>query len=153
MYLKKNKTSTKLFCFISWVKSPIHVVLVSLLVDQFSSLFLILFWSTKKKVSSLSDQTKYFWSVSELFLVSLWFLLFKRDWPRIFCPVSETGQFFLVNQKMRNRLDNWLTKRLTKSTRTPLLMSKSLRNNRKSWKICKLMNWKGSAFFLLDKWK
>ena len=35
--------------------SPVHVVLVSLSVDQLSSLFLIFFWSTKKNLSSLRE--------------------------------------------------------------------------------------------------
>ena len=44
-----------------------------------------------------------------------------RDCPKIFCPVSETGQFFFGRpEKMKNRPDNWSTKRLTKSTWTPL---------------------------------
>ena len=46
--------------------SPVHVVLVSLLVDQLSGLFLF-FLVDQKKLSSLRDRTKKFWSVSEFF--------------------------------------------------------------------------------------
>ena len=47
-----------------------------------------------------------------------------KDRPKLFCPVSETGQFLFGRpKKMRNRPDNWSTKRLTKSTWTPLISS------------------------------
>ena len=51
--------------------SPVHVVLVSLLVDQLSGLFLIFFGRPKKKLSSLRE-----------FLVSLWEFLVdqKKIW-------------------------------------------------------------------------
>ena len=41
---------------------------------------------------------------------------------KFFVRSHETRQFFLVDQKMRNRPDNWSTKRLTKSTWTPLIV-------------------------------
>ena len=49
------------------IKSPVHVVLVSLLVDQLSGLFLT-FFGRPKKICSVSGN---FWSVSEFFLVRL----------------------------------------------------------------------------------
>ena len=84
----------------------------------------------QKKFVQFRDQTKKFWSVSDFFWsVSLLEGEQKnqrltkkkfRDWPKFFCPVSETGQFFFCRpKKMRNRPDNWSTKRLTKSTWTP----------------------------------
>ena len=53
-----------------WNNSPVHVVLVSVLVDQLSGLFLI-FLVDQKKLSSLSE-----------FLVSLWEFLVnqKKNW-------------------------------------------------------------------------
>ena len=71
--------------------SPVHVVLVSLLVDQLSVLFLI-FWKDWTKNSR--EWTKKIW-----------------DW---------TNFFFGRPKKMRNRPDNWSTKRLTKTTWTGL---------------------------------
>ena len=124
--------------------SPVHVVLVSLLVDQLSGLFLT-FFGRPKKICSVSGN---FWSVSEFFLVRLWFFgILKRNFGILkrnlvdqknqrltrknsetdtifFCPVSGTGQFrFGRPQKMIDRPDNWSTKRLTKSTWTPLTLS------------------------------
>ena len=95
------------------------------------SLFLV---DQKKFVQSqgiFGQSLIFFWSGSDFFLFSLvirgWtkkmrdWLKKIRDWPKFFCPVSETGQFFFGRPKrMRNRLDNWSTKRLTKSTWTPL---------------------------------
>ena len=67
--------------------SPILVVLVSLLVDQLSSLFLIFFGQPKKNLSSLRS-----------FLFTL---------------LNFLSSLF---QKMRNWPDNWSAKRLTKTT-------------------------------------
>ena len=110
--------------------SGVHVLLVSLLVNQLSGLFLI-FLVNQKKLSSLRDWTKKFWSVSEFCLVSLssrgWTKKSEidqkkiRDWQRIFCWVGDWTIFFGRQKEMRNRPDNWSTKRLTKSTWTPLL--------------------------------
>ena len=63
---------------------------------------------------------KKFWSVSEFFLVSLWFFCSPSTLVRL-------DNFVLVDQKKkRNRPDNWSTKRLTKSTWTPLLSPNNL---------------------------
>ena len=67
--------------------SPVHVVLVSLLVDQLSGLFLIFFGRPKKNLSSLRS-----------FLFTL---------------LNYLSSLF---QKMRNGPDNWSAKRLTKTT-------------------------------------
>ena len=68
----------------TWENSPVHVVLVSLLVDQLSSLFLSFFWSTKKKLFGLRE-----------FLVRLWFY-FGR--PNFFLVHQN---IFLVYQKIK----------------------------------------------------
>ena len=89
-------------------RSPVHVVLVSLLVNQLSILFLIFFWSTKKNcpvsgnfwsVSGNFWLTKFLFGIPKLFLVDqIFFGLPKipRDWPKI--PWNWTI-FFLVDQK------------------------------------------------------
>ena len=89
----------------------------------FFSFFLV---DQKKKLSSLRE-----------FLVSLWeFLvnqiyfgtpkknLVDQKFPKTDQKFPETGQFFFGRpKKMRKRLDNWSTKRLTKTTWTGLLSS------------------------------
>ena len=111
--------------------SPVHVVLVSLLVNQLFGLFIIFFGRPIKKLSSLRE-----------FLVSLWeFLVHQKEiwstkknfgtpkrnlvdqkFPKTDQKFPETGQFFFGRpKKMRNRPDNWSTKRLTKTTWTGLL--------------------------------
>ena len=94
--------------------SPVHVVLVSLLVDQLSGLFLILFGRPKKKLSSLRE-----------FLVSLWEFLVDQIsfWnTKIFFGQSN---FFLVDQKFPQTDQKfseteqylfWLTKKNEKKT-------------------------------------
>ena len=110
------------------------MVLVSLLVDQLSSLFLS-FFGRPKKICSVSGN---FWSGSDFF----WSTKFLFGTPKFLFSIpknqsltkknSETdqkifvcslsGQFFFGQpKKLRNRLDNWSTKRLTKSTWTPLM--------------------------------
>ena len=94
------------------------------------SLFLV----DQKKICSVSGN---FWSVSEFFLVRLWFFgILKRNFgvPKrnlVNQKKSEPDQkfpeteqiFFGRPKKERNRLDNWSTKRLTKTTWTGLLFS------------------------------
>ena len=82
----------------------VHVVLVSLLAYQLSSQFLIFFCSSKKKLSSLRDQTIHILSTLLIFLSSLLWKLDtlkknQENGQNINCPVSETGQFFLAEQK------------------------------------------------------
>ena len=98
------------------------------------------FWSTKENLSSLRDWIKNFWSFSEFFLVRLWFFgILKRNFgvPKrnlVDQKKSEPDQkfpeteqiFFGRPKKERNRLDNWSTKRLTKTTWTGLLSTKRL---------------------------
>ena len=110
--------------------SPVHVVLFSLLVDQLSGLFLT-FFGRPKKICSVSGN---FWSVSEFFLVRLWFFgILKRNFgipkrnlvdQKIQSLTKNSLRlnkfFFGRPKKGRNRLDNWSTKRLTKTTWTGL---------------------------------
>ena len=92
------------------------------------SLFLV----DQKKICSVSGNI---WSVSEFFLVRLWFFgILKRNFgvPKRNL-VDQKNQsltknslrlnkfFFGQPKKGRNRLDNWSTKRLTKTTWTGLL--------------------------------
>ena len=111
--------------------SPVHVVLVSLLVNQLSGLFLT-FFGRPKKICSVSGN---FWSVSEFFLVRLWFFgILKRNFgipkrnlvdQKIQSLTKNSLRlnkfFFGRPKKGRNRLDNWSTKRLTKTTWTGLI--------------------------------
>ena len=108
----------ELSCAIGWVKvyncrissfgtfiSPVHVVLVSLLVDQLSSLFLS-FFGRPKKICSVSGNfwsgSDFFWSTKFLFGVPK----IPRDWPKI--PWDWTI-FFLVDQKKweKDRTIGW----------------------------------------------
>ena len=92
--------------------SPVHVVLVSLLVDQLSGLFLIFFGRPNKKLSSLRE-----------FLVSLWeflvdqisfwytkiffgrpnFFLVYQKFPETDQKFSETGNFFFGRPKKNEK--------------------------------------------------
>ena len=89
--------------------SPVHVVLVSLLVDQLSSLFLPFFGRPKKNLFTLREflvRLWFFWSTKFLFgIPKFLFSIPKnqsltkkkfRDWPKI--PRDWTI-FFLVDQK------------------------------------------------------
>ena len=111
--------------------SPVHVVLFSLLVDQLFGLFLTFLVDQKQICSVLGN----FWSVSEFFSVRLWFFgMLKRNFgiPKRNL-VDQKNQsltknslrlnkfFFGRPKKGRNRLDNWSTKRLTKTTWTGLM--------------------------------
>ena len=96
--------------------SPVHVVLVSLLVDQLSGLFLISFLLTKEKfvqyqiffVHSLeffvqSFLKMWFWSVSWPTNCPVNFLFFKKDWTinsrEWTKKIWDWTNFFLVHQK------------------------------------------------------
>ena len=82
--------------------SPVHVVLVSLLVDQLSGLFLFFF-----------GRPNFFWVDQKI--------------PETDQKFPETGQFFFGRpKKKRKRPDNWSTKRLTKTTWTGLLFSEKM---------------------------
>ena len=108
--------------------SPVHVVLVSLLVDQLSGLFLTFFGWPKKNLFSLREflvslwiffgQALIFWYTKKKF----WYTKKKLGGPKKSEPdqkFSETEQIFFGRpKKRRNRLDNWSTKRLTKTTWT-----------------------------------
>ena len=77
------------------------------------SLFLV----DQKKICSVSGN---FWSGSDFFGQPNFFLVHQK-FPETDKKFPETGQFFLVGQKkMRKRPNNWLTKRLTKTTWTGL---------------------------------
>ena len=97
--------------------SPVHVVLVSLLVNQLFGLFIIFFGQPIKKLSSLRE-----------FLVSLWdFLVHQKEiWSTKNSQRQTKNSLRLDNfffgrlKKMRKRPDNWSTKRLTKTTWTGL---------------------------------
>ena len=117
----------------SWYKNPVHVVLVSLLVDQLSSLFLTFFGWPKKNLFSLREflvslwiffgQALIFWYTKKKF----WYTKKKLGGPKKSEPdqkFPETDQiFFWSTKKGRNRPYNWLTKRLTKTTWTGLIQS------------------------------
>ena len=130
-WLKKSTTTTP-------HRSGVHVLLVSLLVNQLSGLFLI-FFGRPKKICPVSDL---FCSLSWIFCP----VFFKkweidrtigrpRDWPKPHFQKRLDKKFKRVNKKdlildkfffgrpkkMRNRPDNWSTKRLTKTTWTGLL--------------------------------
>ena len=112
--------------------SPVHVVLVSLLVDQLSSLFLS-FFGRPKKICSVSVN---FWSGSDFF----WSTKFLFGTPKFVFSIPKNqsltkkiqrltknslrlNKFFLGRpKKVRNRPDNWSTKRLTKTTWTGLIL-------------------------------
>ena len=86
----------------NWDQSGVHVLLVSLLVDQLSGLFLIFFWSTKKNCP-----------VSDLFCSLSWIfcpVFFKkweidrtigrpRDWPKPHFQKRLDKKFKRVNKK------------------------------------------------------
>ena len=107
------------------------MVLVSLLVDQLSGLFLTFFGRPKKNCSVSGN----FWSVSEFFFgqalifwytkKKFWYTKKKFGRPKKSEPdqkFPETEQIFFGRPKKgRNRLDNWSTKRLTKTTWTGLI--------------------------------
>ena len=111
--------------------SPVHVVLVSLLVDKLSSLFLP-FLVDPKKICSVSRN---FWSGSDFFGPPSFFLVYQnfflvyqkiRAWPKNIQRLTKNSLrlykfFFGRPKKVRNRLDNWSTKRLTKTTWTGLM--------------------------------
>ena len=89
------------------------------------------FWSTRKNLFSLREflvslwiffgQALIFWYTKKKF----WYTKKKFGWPKQSEPdqkFPETEQiFFCRPKKGRNRLDNWSTKRLTKTTWTGLL--------------------------------
>ena len=110
--------------------SPVHVVLVTLLVDQLSNLFLPFFGRPNKNLFSLME-----------FLVRLWFywstkfhfgipkFLFSTPKNQILTKKIQrltknslrlNKYFFGRPKKVKNRPDNWSTKRLTITTWTGL---------------------------------
>ena len=107
MYLIKNSQQPNITIKTSYI-SPVHVVLVSVLVDQLSGLFLI-FFGWPKKICPVSGN---FWSGSDLFGPPSFFLVYQnfflvhqkiRSWPKKFrdspkIPWDWTN-FFLVDQK------------------------------------------------------
>merc|ERR1712051_115510 len=112
------------------VMSPVHVVLVSLLVDQLSSLFLP-FFGQQKKICSVSGNfcsgSDFFWSTKFLFGIPKFLFSIPKN-QSLTKKNSETDQkfpeteqiFFGRPKKVRYRPDNWSTKRLTKTTWTGL---------------------------------
>ena len=124
-------------CFLNFFsgkdRSPVHVVLVSLLVDQLSSLFLPFFGRPKKYLFSLREflvSLWFFWSTKFLFGIPKFLFSIPKN-QSLTKKNSETDQkfpeteqiFFGQPKKVRNRPDNWSTKRLTKTTWTGLLSS------------------------------
>ena len=109
------------------------MVLVSLLVDQLSSLFLP-FYGRPKKNCSVSGNfwsgSDFFWSTKFLFGIPK-FLFSIPKYQSLTKKNSETDQkfpeteqiFFGRPKKVRNRPDNWSTKRLTKTTWPGLYIS------------------------------
>ena len=122
-------------CFLNFFsgkdRSPVHVVLVSLLVDQLSGLFLTFLGRPKIKLFSLREflvslwiffgQALIFWYTKKKF----WYTKKKFGRPKKSEPdqkFPETEQIFFGRPKKgRNRLYNWSTKRLTKTTWTGLM--------------------------------
>ena len=91
------------------------------------------FLSTKKNCPVSETQQKilcqsliFFWSISDFFVHPLLERLTKQNSEtdqNFFVQSLRLDNFFWLTKKMRNRPDNWLTKRLTKSTWTPLRCS------------------------------
>ena len=91
------------------------------------------FWSTKKNLFSLREflvMLWFFWSTKFLFGIPKF--LFSIPKNQSLTKISsetdqkfpETEQFFFGQpKKVRNRLDNWSTKRLTKTTWTGLMLN------------------------------
>ena len=124
-----NHPSFWVACFIS----PVHVVLVSLLVEQLSGLFLSFFGRPKKNLFSLREflvRLWFFWSTKFLFGIPKFLFSIPKN-QSLTKKNSETDQtfpeteqmFFGRPKKVRNRPDNWSTKRLTKTTWTGLSLS------------------------------
>ena len=94
------------------INSPVHVVLVSLLVDQLSSLFLPFFGRPKKYLFSLREflvSLRFFWSTKCLFGVPKFLFSIPKN-QSLTKKNSETDQNFFVGSL---RLDNffWSTKK------------------------------------------
>ena len=97
--------------------SPVHVVLVSLLVDQLSGLFLIFFGRPKKNCpvsGNFWSASGNFWSVSGNF----WSNKKKFNWPKK----------ILVYQK-----EIWLTKSSQQLTKNSLRLDKFFLVDQKKW--------------------
>ena len=129
--LAKPINSFMMSCLFAIYFSPVHVVLVSLLVDQLSSLFLPFFGRPKKNLFSLREflvRLWFFWSTKFLFGIPKFLFSIPKN-QSLTKKNSETDQkfpeteqiFFGRPKKVRNRPDNWLTKRLTKTTWTGLM--------------------------------
>ena len=110
--------------------SPVHVVLVSLLVNQLLGLYLIFFGRPKKNLFSLREflvSLWFFWSTKFLFGIPKFLFSIPKN-QSLTKKNSETDQkfpeteqiFFGRPKKVRDRPDNWSTKRLTKTTWTGL---------------------------------
>ena len=119
------------WCYLYFFKSPVHVVLVSLLVDQLSSLFLTFFGRQKKILFSLREflvslwtffgQALIFWYTKKKFGIPKRNLVDQKN-QRLTKNSLRLNKFFFGRPKKgRNRLDNWSTKRLTKTTWTGLM--------------------------------
>ena len=100
------------WCYLYFFKSPVHVVLVSLLVDQLSSLFLTFFGRPKKNLFSLREflvslgiffgQALIFWYTKKKF----WYTKKKFGWPKKSEPdqkFPETEQIFFWSTKKREK--------------------------------------------------
>ena len=127
------ETSKILLCYATneWMDwSPVHVVLVSLLVDQLSSLFLLFFGRPKKNLFSLREflvRLWFFWSTKFLFGIPKFLFSIPKNQSltkkiqRLTKNSLRLNKFFFSRpKKVRNRSDNWSTKRLTKTTWTGL---------------------------------
>ena len=102
------------------------MVLVSLLVNQLSGLFLIFFGRPKKNcpvsgnfwsVSGNFWSTKFLFGIPKFFLVDQIFFWLTKNSQRLTKNSLRLDNFFFGRpKKMRKRPNNWLTKRLTKTT-------------------------------------
>ena len=117
--------------------SPVHVVLVSLLVNQLFGLFIIFFGRPIKKLSSLREflvslweflvHQKEIWSTKKNFGTPKKILVHQKEiwWTKNSQRLTKNSLrldkfFFGQPKKMRKRPDNRSTKRLTKTTWTGL---------------------------------
>ena len=96
------------------------MVIVSLLVNQFSSQFIIFLVGPKN-----IDRTIVFCRLSRFFLVQT--LIKKKRLDKKSCQISETGQFLRgsAKKKLRNSPDNWSAK-VTKTWMSPYGVNEAL---------------------------
>ena len=110
VYFSLFLVDPKKICSVSGNFSPVHVVLVILLVHQLSGLFLIFFGRPKKKLSSLREFLVSLWEFlvdqisfwyTKIFFGQLNFFLVDQKFPETDQKFPETGQFFLWSTKKK----------------------------------------------------